>query len=50
MNESKVMLVLTKSSRCYIPIDDPPQVVINKIAEVNLADLMIGNRAFVKQF
>ena len=42
MNESKVLLVLTKSSRCYIPIDDPPQVVINKIAEVILADLEIG--------
>ena len=36
MNESKVILVLRKSSRCYIPIDDPPQGVVNKIAEVML--------------
>ena len=35
MNESKVLVVLTKSSRCYVPIDDPPQIVINKLAEVS---------------
>ena len=35
MNDSKVLVVLTKSSRCYVPIDDPPQIVINKLAEVS---------------
>ena len=35
MNDSKVLVVLTKSSMCYVPIDDPPQMVINKLAEVS---------------
>ena len=35
MNESKVQSVLSKSGRCYIPTDDPPQGVVRAIAEVS---------------
>ena len=34
MNDSKCLHVLTQSGRCYVPIDDPPEVVIRKITEV----------------
>ena len=44
MNNSKVLVVLTKSSRCYVPIDDSPQIVINMLAEVSdsLQAVMLG--------
>ena len=34
MNDSKCLHVLAQSGRCYVPIDDPPEVVIRKITEV----------------